>query len=295
MVLDTKNKYRLQVTAGPEYDPACHTIVPVNQQETVTFENERAVVSLCCSERFIANGILSFNCAGYPEGTPDTHSYFSCPLHKNHQYCVIFSFRLKKTISGDSLIFGNDFDNPIRDRLPPGLNTALRIVRWIIDPGVYGDAYADKPYLYSPALSSLDCLRICGKTGPENWRNALHNEDIEEGGEAGEEVSVRGMNIPPEAHQRKKYFLQRENRQGFDFEPGLIYKAIFANGTDYSLKLPGFTIPVIKYVDDKNHTLRYVLKDRHSGGVIFVLIFRLIFQGHDDLQCNNTTQNANVD
>lgn len=47
MTRDNNNKYRLQVTAGPEYDPACHTIVPVNQQETVTFENDRAFVSLC--------------------------------------------------------------------------------------------------------------------------------------------------------------------------------------------------------------------------------------------------------
>lgn len=47
MLVDNNNKYRLQVTAGPEYDPACHFIVPVNQQETVTFENDRAFVGLC--------------------------------------------------------------------------------------------------------------------------------------------------------------------------------------------------------------------------------------------------------
>ena len=114
------------------------------------------------AQRFEANDILS-KCIGYPEGSPNTHSYFSCPLYKSQEFSVTFAFQLKKAISGDSLIFGNDFDNPIRDRLPPGFNTALRIVKWMIDPGIYGDAYADKPHLYGPALSSLNCLRICGK------------------------------------------------------------------------------------------------------------------------------------
>jgi hypothetical protein len=45
--VDNNTKYRLQVTAGPEYDSACHSIIPVNQQETVTFENDLAFVSLC--------------------------------------------------------------------------------------------------------------------------------------------------------------------------------------------------------------------------------------------------------
>ena len=45
--IENKSKYRLQVTAGPGYDTAYHTIVPVNQQETVTFENDCAMVSLC--------------------------------------------------------------------------------------------------------------------------------------------------------------------------------------------------------------------------------------------------------
>lgn len=45
--VENKNKYRLLVTAGPGYDTAYHAIVPVNQQETVTFENDLAMVSLC--------------------------------------------------------------------------------------------------------------------------------------------------------------------------------------------------------------------------------------------------------
>lgn len=131
------------------------------------------------AKRFITNCPLPINCIGYPEGSPNTHAYFSYPLHKSQEYSVTFSFQPKKAISGDSLVFGNDFDNPIRDRLPPGFSTALRIVRWMIDPGLYGNAYIDKPYLYGPALSSLNCLRICGRPGAFetifHWKSGNRN------------------------------------------------------------------------------------------------------------------------
>ncbi len=63
-------------------------------------------------------------------------------------------------ISAADLQFGNDFDHPIRDRLPPGFGTAMNIVRWWIDPGLEGDAYADMPYLYGPALSSFNAVHV---------------------------------------------------------------------------------------------------------------------------------------
>lgn len=66
--------------------------------------------------------------------------------------------------------------------------------------------------------------------GSKNWRKELHNELIDEGGEAEGEVSRREMKIPDQAIQRRKHFLVRENRQDFWFEPGIVYKADFGNG-----------------------------------------------------------------
>jgi hypothetical protein len=51
MARKTNDKYRLQVTAGPEYDPASHFTVPVNQDETLEFENDHASVSICVRVR----------------------------------------------------------------------------------------------------------------------------------------------------------------------------------------------------------------------------------------------------
>jgi hypothetical protein len=48
----------------------------------------------------------------------------------------------------------------------------------------------------------------------------------------------------------------------------------FAN---FSLRLPGFSISVAKYIDEKTHHLRYVLKNRSTGEVLFVVFFKLLF------------------
>lgn len=40
-------KYRLKVTAGPDYDTKTHQVVPVNKDQTLHFENEHAIVSVC--------------------------------------------------------------------------------------------------------------------------------------------------------------------------------------------------------------------------------------------------------
>jgi hypothetical protein len=44
-----------------------------------------------------------------------------------------------------------------------------------------------------------------------------------------------------------------------------------------ALKLPGFSLNVLKYVDDKTHKLRYVFMNREKGEVYFVVIFSLLY------------------
>lgn len=42
-----EDKYRLRVTAGPEYDPETHQAVSVNSNETLVIENQHMKVHLC--------------------------------------------------------------------------------------------------------------------------------------------------------------------------------------------------------------------------------------------------------
>lgn len=275
--------YRLRVTAGPSYDPSTHKVVPVNAPETLTFETSSIAISL-------AVRIHKFT--GFPLNSPETSPYFDHPLHKSDQYSISFSFIPKTDIPGAELIFGNDFDRPISDRLPPGFNQALRIVKWLIDPGLDGDVYAEKPYLYGPALSSWNILRIGDKVidsptkeEQSSWKlpnaESFHETVVEEGGEGtGEEIRQK-FEIPADAAARKKFFLTESQRDAFVFEAGRLYQSDFGNPyldfNDFSLKLPGFTLNIIKYIDSKSHELRYTLKNRRTGEVYCVVLFTLLF------------------
>ena len=51
-------------------------------------------------------------------------------------------------------------------------------------------------------------------------------------------------------------------------------KVDFAN---FALRIPGFSISVVRYIDDKTHQLRYVLRNRATDEVLFVVIFTLLY------------------
>ncbi|KAH8650518.1 hypothetical protein BGZ60DRAFT_389160 [Tricladium varicosporioides] len=284
------HNYILQVTAGSEYDITKHQIVPVNEPEPITIDSEHMSVDLNVR-------IQSYR--GLPYTSPSTSPYFDLPPHDKNkdQYSIAFRFTPKSSISANDLVFGNDFDHPIRDRLPPGFSTAFKIVKWVVDPGLDGDVYADKPYLYGPAASSVNVLFVGDKNDEneevekveddENW-----DEDaglvFEEGGEEEGVESRKEAGIPDTMAGRKKHFLSEENRNTWDWEEGRTYGCDFFNPyldfNDFALRLPGFTLPIMKYWDGqglskeppkRSHTLRYVLKNRATDTVLFCVLFTL--------------------
>ncbi|GMF79411.1 unnamed protein product [Aspergillus oryzae] len=246
-------KYRLKVTAGPSYDPSTHQLVPVNEDQTLRIENEHAITSLCVRIRDYTD-----------------------------QYSISFAIVFKQPVNANSLLFGNDFDRPIRDRLPPGFNAALRLVKWTIDPSLDGDAYADKPYLYGPAVASWNQFCIGEKIRKNDEVPGMHERVVEEGGE-GSGLEVREqMGIPAGVNERRKYFQSEETRTGFEFEEGRAYWMADLVVVDFSLHLPGITINVLPYINEDNHSLRYVLKNRDTDEVYLVVLFTLVLQGTDE-------------
>ena len=106
-----------------------------------------------------------------------------------------------------------------------GFNAALRLVKWTLDPSIDGDAYADKPYLYSPALATWNQFRIGGK----KFQDMTGDYVVREGAD-GEGVEVRDqLQIPETPDARRKHFQKEGNRQGFVFEAGRSYLADFGN------------------------------------------------------------------
>ena len=266
-------KYKLTVTAGPSYDQSQHKTLEVNGPTPVYIENEfvRAKVKV---------RIRGFH--GLPTTCPATSTYFDDPLHAKDLYSVAFSFVPKQDLPSVDTVWGNDFDHPVRNKLPPGFNTAFKIVKEFIDPGLECDAYADEPWMYGPSLSCWFAFRIGDRIEPgANFPAPDDEQVLKEGGDGeGQEVRQK-LGLPASAEKRRKYFLSAQHRQDFVFEKDRLYQADFYNPyLDFaktSLKLPGFSLNVIKYVDQKSHSLRYVFKNRKSGDVYINVNIHLLF------------------
>lgn len=222
------DRYLLRVTAGPTYDLSTHHPVLVNTTAPTLITSSLCTISL---------NVRIQNYRGLPRHSPSTSPYFSDPLHIHDQYSIAFSFSPHEDVSGEDLVFGNDFDKPVRDRLPPGFGTALKIVKWGIDPGLDGDVQADKPYLYGNAGSSINVLRVGRKKSEGNQAaqrkggqgEGLGNQALEEGGEDGGELVRSELGVPENADKRKKWFLEEANKKAWTWEGGRMYWADFFN------------------------------------------------------------------
>ncbi|KAK4187484.1 hypothetical protein QBC35DRAFT_233160 [Podospora australis] len=297
------DKYLIRVTAGPSYDLSSQKEIAVNKPEPTHFETDSMDIDLSVRVNNYAHGL--------PRDAPATSAYFEAEPHKHNgdQYSITLQFTPKDVqdmssvnesgqrvddagveivaetgISAEDLQFGNNFDHPIRDRLPPGFGTAMNIVKWWIDPGLEGDAYADEPYLYGPALSSFNTVRI-GKGEFDESKGGMWVEegaDSEAGNKWREE---RG--VPADGKARMKWALRKENKAKWVWEYGQTYSVDFFNPyvdfKDFALRLPGFNLPIMKYWDGqglrthqkRSHQLRYVLRNRSTGEVYLVVLFTL--------------------
>jgi hypothetical protein len=245
------DKYLMRVTAGTSYDMKDQVEVPINTSKPLKISNELMDIEL---------NVRIQNYKGLPRNSPNTSPYFATAPHdyNKDQYSIAFRFTPKKPtdptengkgISGADLQFGNDFDHPIRDRLPPGFNTALNIVRWWIDPGLDGDAYADTPYLYGPALSSLNAIHA-GKGEFDEDKGGLW---FEEGGDEEGLKERHEIGAPDDAKARMKWALKKESKEHWVWKYGRPYGVDFFNPyldfSEFALRLPGFTLPIMKYWD----------------------------------------------
>lgn len=124
-------------------------------------------------------------------------------------------------------MFGNDFDHSLKERLPPGSNLMLKAVKSLVDPGLEGDLYADRPYLYGPLGSSINKLWI-GKQLEmgEDGEGML----VEEGGDRGGMELRKQSDVPEDEAGRRKWFLQKENRSAWVWPAGQSIGCDFFNG-----------------------------------------------------------------
>ncbi|KAI3319355.1 DUF1769-domain-containing protein [Xylariaceae sp. AK1471] len=311
------DKYIIRVTAGSDYDIDKHVVVPVNSPETVKISNDLVDAEINVRvQNYHGLPRNSPTTSPYfslePHATNDDQYSLAIrftpkkPDASREQSSKDPSSALdnqvstasegsgtagendrplnaEKGISGHDLQFGNDFDHPIRDRLPPGFGYAMNIVKWWIDPGLDGDPYADMPHLYGPGLSSFNSIYVgAGEYDPE--KGGLY---FEEGGDEAGMEARRAVGAPDDAKERKKWALNKESKDKWVFEYDRTYCVDFFNPylnfSDFALRLPGFTLPIMKYWDGqglrarrkRSHTLRYVLRNRATNDTYLVILFSL--------------------
>lgn len=119
------------------------------------------------------------------------------------------------------------------------------------------------------------------RVGGKQKRVAPTKDVLVEGADGDGESIRRDHGIPDDEGKRRKFFANEENRKGFTFEKGRCYQFDFHNGyidwKDYALKLPGFSLNVLKWINERTHTVRFAMKNRKTGQQYLIVTFRLLF------------------
>ncbi len=223
----------VRVKTGNDYNADKEVLVNKDEPTSITSEEIDALVRV--------------NLQNYrgPKDSTSTSPYFNADGHSSDLFSIGVLVKFKQDIKGDALLWGNDFDEPIKDHLPYGFSVAYRIMKTVIDPGIDGDVYADKPYLFGPLLSSMTTIR---KENELSWAHDPISEDL----------------LPDTTGAlRQKHFLDQKQRECFVFKKDEVYAFDFFSGyldfNSFRLQLPGFALDMLPHMGDIRY-LRFVMK-----------------------------------
>lgn len=258
------DKYFIQVHSGTSFEDSKAKQVIINGAPTQLSKNAKVAVR-----------IKEYQ--GIPEGSPATSPYFDDQAHAHDTYSIAVSWIPEETIDADDLVWGIELINPIRDRIPGRfITTAFNIVKRFVDASLQCDPDADQPWVNGPILCSSAITFSIGSKGSCELPAILA-----EGALSDDSAVRQSHKIPTAESQRRKHFLDEQKRKDFTFEKGRCYSFDFHNGyidwKNYALKLPGFSFGVLKYINDRTHTVRFVLKSRKTGKVFVATTFRLLY------------------
>jgi hypothetical protein len=111
-------------------------------------------------------------------------------------------------------LFGNIWQQPIRDRLPYGTAIGINFVK-LIDPSLSHDLYADQPWAASPLLATMNYVSTSkldsGKDELPTWNSA--DPILDNVVSLFEQTEVDAMNMKHNAPARKKYFADQKRRE----------------------------------------------------------------------------------
>ncbi|KAK3843461.1 MAG: hypothetical protein J3R72DRAFT_440888 [Linnemannia gamsii] len=180
-------RYRLRVSAGPSADPKDLKVLPVNDDANpTTIESDEFIGQIVVRIKGLDKAF------GYKEGQeqdslglfPES-PWFSLPGGDSNLSSVQISGRFKREWPGEQVVFGNQFEKPLR--LPPLSSIALKFIQFI-DPGLKADIYCDRPWAFSPLIATMNTVNVAGwhldkatqkkveEQGQEEDKERLENE-----------------------------------------------------------------------------------------------------------------------
>ncbi|CBQ68626.1 conserved hypothetical protein [Sporisorium reilianum SRZ2] len=275
----------LKISAGPSVDAL--TTVAVNHDDAPTEINTPLF------QGRITVRIKNFT-GSDPSGVAHLQDtpYFDAGHGKGQNWSMQIQGRFKTPVNADDLVFGNEFDKPIKDHLPYGTSVALQFVK-LVDPNLEHDLYAQRPHAWSPYLATMPRINAvaCDKDDFADWPAfPTHPEYVQD--------DITSL-IPPElaqkekdtvanfkgidkAHEYRQRFLgNRAHRQQITIDQSHIITADFFNGfldfNDLTLHIPfsgGLKFDLKKYWDGQ--PVRYICKDRKNDKVFFVIQFDIV-------------------
>ncbi|KAF9290164.1 hypothetical protein BGZ68_007748 [Mortierella alpina] len=306
-------RYRLRVSAGPSPDPKALKPITVNDDANpLLIETDELIAQIVVRIRGL-DKTLGYHEAQKQDGLkslPDS-PWFTKPGGDNNLSSVQISCRFKREWPGDQIVFGNQFEKPLR--LPPFSSIALRFIQYI-DPGLQADIYCDRPWAFSPLIATMNTVNVTGwhldKATKQKVEQEGQNKDKEhleselppwpspEGDHILEDTSLLfnkeserkaddsgGKEVLEEAKvpaldrsARRSYFAKPANLSNHRYRPDQVYGFDFFNPyldfANFTLKVPGFSVDITKYWDGQ--PLTYIIKSKDSSVVFMAFQFELI-------------------
>ncbi|KAG0048659.1 hypothetical protein BGZ83_006421 [Gryganskiella cystojenkinii] len=206
----------------------------------------------------------------------------------NHICSLQIQGRFKREWTGDQIVFATIFDRPLK--LPALASAAVRFFK-TLDSGLQVDVQGPQPYFISPLLASMNRVCISSRTSSVDnsvpvWPSS-NGEHIAEDIALALETTAASTKDPEEknvlqktlkkltsdAAARRHYFAKTKNAIKHKFHPDHEYGLDLFNGffdcAKFSVKLPGFSIDMFKYLDGQPIT--YAIRT-HDASVTFLIV-----------------------
>ncbi|KAL8280942.1 hypothetical protein RQP46_006621 [Phenoliferia psychrophenolica] len=240
-------------------------------------------------------GAVSVRLDGYLGKDAVAPSSPTTAFHDGATFSIVIRGRFKEEIKAAEVLWGNEWDKPIRDSLPYGTTAALKFVG-LVDPTLTHDLYADKPWALSPLLSTVNYLSLTHLKPDEPLPpfDDVVPEDISA-------LANDAAELVGHPDKRKKWLADKKGYEGVVLGPDVFLASDFCNGyidfSTLSLKLPGGLHFSLQNIWD-GQPVRFVCRTQDGNKSFFFVTFQIVEEGGEEVakeKVDEVVDSANED